>query len=96
MKNCNEEFMFDDHILDNKQGELLHELKDTFKQISSIINCTECEKCRLHAKQEIVGIGTSLKLMFENENAEEPITISRNEIVALINTVAKFSDSIHQ
>lgn len=75
-----------------KGEQVIANLKNKFNTIARIINCTECEKCRLHAKQELVAIGTALKIDFSLENDFKNIT--RNELVALINTAKKFSDSI--
>jgi len=71
---------------------MIANLKTKFNKIARIINCTECEKCRLHAKQELVAIGTALKIDFNMDKDFKSIT--RNELVALINTAKKFSDSI--
>jgi len=92
---CNEEIFDESQFFKTDKNQLLDKLKEKFKTISKIINCTECEKCRLHAKQELLGIATALKVVFEIGNSNSQLNdLSRNELVALINTTAKFSDSI--
>mmetsp|Transcript_34399 Transcript_34399/g.29016 ORF Transcript_34399/g.29016 Transcript_34399/m.29016 type:complete len:107 (+) Transcript_34399:811-1131(+) len=87
------ENIFDKQLFNqDTQQSLKAKLKSKFKTVARIINCTECEKCRLHAMQELVGIGTALKIEFNIEKDFK--NISRNELVALINTAKKFSDSI--
>ena len=73
---------------------LQHNFKDVFFNISSILDCVQCQQCKLHGKLAMLGYGTALKILFSPTNVLEDLT--RNEIVALINTLAKFSESIRQ
>ena len=67
-----------------------------FRNISRIMDCVGCDKCRLWGKVQITGIGTALRLLFAFEAADEKphIVLGRNEIVALINTAHRISESI--
>lgn len=58
--------------------------------ISRILNCVECEKCRLFGKMQTYGLGTALKIIL-GYNVE----YKRNEIVALFNTFNKISISVN-
>ena len=71
----------------------ISELIVRFRNISSIIDCVTCSKCRMHAKLEIFGIGTTLKILFANY-IELKESISRNELVAFINLFAKLSKNV--
>eukprot|EP00522_Entomoneis_paludosa_P005900 CAMPEP_0172460012 /NCGR_PEP_ID=MMETSP1065-20121228/35145_1 /TAXON_ID=265537 /ORGANISM="Amphiprora paludosa, Strain CCMP125" /LENGTH=61 /DNA_ID=CAMNT_0013214903 /DNA_START=28 /DNA_END=209 /DNA_ORIENTATION=- len=42
----------------------------------------------------MLGYGTALKILFSDVNDSILATLSRNEIVAFVNTLAKFSESI--
>ena len=51
------------------QGENALTLKDEFKQhfrnVSRIMDCVGCDKCRLWGKLQTSGVGTALKILFE-------------------------------
>ncbi|KAI8987632.1 endoplasmic reticulum Oxidoreductin 1-domain-containing protein [Mycotypha africana] len=79
---------------------LKKEFRDHFRNVSSIMDCVGCEKCRLWGKLQTVGLGTALKVLFSYEDKSlDPVTnpdlFERNEIVALFNTFNRFSESIH-
>ena len=71
----------------------LTELVSRFRNISSIIDCVSCSKCRMHAKLEVFGISTMLKIMFASVE-ELKTNIMRNEVVSFINLFAKLSKTI--
>ena len=66
-----------------------------FRNISSIIDCVTCSKCRMHAKLEVFGIATMLKIMFATSTEELKKAMSRNELVSFINLFAKLSKSVN-
>jgi len=57
------------------------------REISNVLDCVGCEKCKLHAKMEFLGLGTAVKILFSKH-----VSLVRNEIIALINTLGKYSD----
>ena len=73
---------------------LQQNFKEVFHNISSILDCVQCQQCKLHGKMAMLGYGTALKILFMTN--EEVITksLSRNEIVAFINTIAKMSEAL--
>ena len=70
--------------------------KGVFHNVSSILDCVQCQQCKLHGKMAMLGYGTALKILFIDDAPLTPEVINRNEIVALINTIAKFSESLLQ
>jgi hypothetical protein len=67
------------------QALLKQQFKSYFHNISSLMDCLNCNKCRVWGKLQMLGLGTALKvLMSETGQAPE---LQRNEIVALINFV---------
>ena len=72
----------------------LPELIMRFRNISSIIDCVTCSKCRMHAKLEVFGIATMLKIMFASSTEELKKSMSRNELVSFINLFAKLCKSV--
>ena len=105
---------------------LKNEFREHFHNISRVMDCVGCDKCKLWGKLQITGLGTALKILFStsdketSSNANEYITeftspaemylnssdflppssdiltLSRNEIVALLNAFGRLSTSIQQ
>ncbi|WBW73012.1 ER oxidoreductin Ero1a [Schizosaccharomyces osmophilus] len=70
--------------------------KETFRKhfhdVSRIMDCVGCDKCRLWGKLQITGYGTALKLLFEPETQLNDLRPS--EIVALVNTFDRIAHSV--
>lgn len=81
---------------------LKQQFKQVFQNISSVLDCVGCQKCRLHGKLQLLGIGTALKVLLLPEEilggtqrlSSASLPMEREEIVALIQTLAKFSSAI--
>ena len=82
---------FEKFISSNRLAELIIR----FRNISSIIDCVTCSKCRMHAKLEVFGIATMLKILFASSTEELKKSMSRNELVSFINLFAKLSKSVN-
>ncbi|CAB4014998.1 ERO1 beta [Paramuricea clavata] len=79
---------------------LKEEFRKKFRNITRIMDCVGCQKCRLWGKVQTQGIGTALKILFSsNQFAEDTVSpsfrLKRNEIVALFNALGRYSSSIH-
>jgi len=90
---------FDETSLFTREGS--HILKDkwkqTFRNISRIMDCVTCEKCRLWGKIQTSGLGVALKVLFsydEDKTKNFDYSLQRNEIVALFNTFGRLSESV--
>ena len=82
-----------------------------FHNISRIMDCVECEKCRVYGKMQTYGLGAALKILLNDQGGGQYFTLERNEIIvrspdlrkhclilifqALVNTFIKFATSIH-
>ncbi len=84
---------------------LLREFQTHFLNISRIMDCVGCDKCKLWGKLQITGLGTAFKILFsslsasilpENKDQTQDFNLSRNEIVALFNSFGRISTSIYQ
>jgi len=93
---------FDESVL--FRGENANILKEEFKQhfrnVTRIMDCVGCDKCRLWGKVQTSGLGTALKVLFEmDEKSLDPTAnqnlLSRSEVVALINTLHRLVESLH-
>lgn len=87
-----ESLMFKDEMLGLKE-----EFRNRFRNVSRLMDCVGCDKCRLWGKVQTQGYGTALKVLFEfDENAaagENPV-LRRTELVALVNTLDRVSHSL--
>lgn len=81
-----------------------HDYKEKFRNISRIMDCVGCDKCKLWGKLQTQGLGTALKILYseklnlatesglwDNPHIEaDPIfRLSRTEIVALFNAFGR-------
>ncbi len=73
---------------------LQQNFKGVFHNISSILDCVQCQQCKLHGKMAMLGYGTALKILFTSKEELIAGSLNRNEVVALINTVAKMSEAL--
>lgn len=73
---------------------LKQELQTNFRNISRIMDCVGCEKCRLWGKLQAQGLGTALKILFSSQGSNGALLFSRNEIVALVNYLNRLSESL--
>ncbi|KAG8444526.1 hypothetical protein GDO86_009621 [Hymenochirus boettgeri] len=76
---------------------LKEEFRLHFKNISRIMDCVGCDKCRLWGKLQTQGLGTALKILFSEKEIQnlpdnspsKGFQLTRQEIVALINAFAR-------
>ncbi|KAK3004512.1 hypothetical protein RJ639_017962 [Escallonia herrerae] len=77
--------------------ELKQQIQRQFKNISSLMDCVGCEKCRLWGKLQVLGLGTSLKILFSVDNHDslgQALLLQRNEVIALMNLLHRLSESV--
>ncbi|EAW20163.1 ER oxidoreductin [Aspergillus fischeri NRRL 181] len=90
--------IFDENIMfqDPSAPGLKEEFRNRFRNVSRLMDCVGCDKCRLWGKLQVNGYGTALKVLFdydETKNGENP-PLRRTELVALINTLGRISHSL--
>ena len=69
------------------------EFLSNFRNVSRIMDCVGCEKCRLWGKLQLLGIGTALKILITADD-EDIGHLQRNEVIALVNTLAQLVKSV--
>ncbi|GER29127.1 endoplasmic oxidoreductin 1 family protein, partial [Striga asiatica] len=77
--------------------ELKLEIQKQFRNISALMDCVGCEKCRLWGKLQVLGLGTALKILFSVDGKSypnEPLELQRNEVIALVNLLNRLSESV--
>jgi len=92
---------FDEKVLFRGENAnvLKEEFKTHFRNVTRIMDCVGCDKCRLWGKVQTTGLATAMKILFElDEKALDPKSnsnlLQRSEVVALINTLFRFSESL--
>ncbi|GAA5979726.1 hypothetical protein JCM11641_004066 [Rhodosporidiobolus odoratus] len=84
-------------MFEGNGAELLKsEFKSHFRNVSLIMDCVGCDKCRLWGKMQVTGLGTALKLLFSDHDDEAGpgVVLSRSEVVAFMNTLHRLSESL--
>lgn len=92
--------IFDESIMFREPGNglsLKEDFRNRFRNVSRIMDCVGCDKCRLWGKLQTAGYGTALKVLFEfdeKDSSRDP-PLRRTELVALLNTMDRLSHSLH-
>ncbi|KAH8922415.1 endoplasmic oxidoreductin [Atractiella rhizophila] len=87
---------------------LKEEFKMHFRNVSQIMDCVGCDKCRLWGRLQVTGLATALKLLFSFDDDPTSAsrdfsssfsqtarpTLSRAEVVAFVWTLNRFSESL--
>ncbi|KAJ4825187.1 Endoplasmic reticulum oxidoreductin-2 [Turnera subulata] len=77
--------------------ELKQKIQGQFRNISALMDCVGCEKCRLWGKLQVLGLGTALKILFSDNGHEhlgQTLQLQRNEVIALVNLLNRLSESV--
>ncbi|CAD6893310.1 unnamed protein product [Tilletia laevis] len=102
---------FDEHSMfsptNPEADQLRTEFRQRFRNISAIMDCVGCDKCRLWGKVQVNGLATALKILFSDSgsgslgmssgtsrSAPKRPALMRSELVALINTAHRFAESL--
>ncbi|KAF7871469.1 hypothetical protein EAF04_003576 [Stromatinia cepivora] len=89
--------IFDESLMFvNGEGPSLKEdFRNRFRNVSRIMDCVGCDKCRLWGKVQTAGYGAALKVLFETENNSKDVPmLKRTELVTLFNTLGRISHSL--
>jgi hypothetical protein len=90
--------IFDEKVMfqDPDSIVLKEDFRNRFRNVSRIMDCVGCDKCRLWGKLQTNGYGTALKVLFEfdeHDSSKDP-PLRRTELVALLNTMDRLSHSL--
>lgn len=97
---------FDEQVMFSKNDIETRKLKEEFimhfLNISRIMDCVGCDKCRLWGKIQIQGLGTAFKILFSKDlqnnfvGNRKQFHLTRTEVVSLFNAFGRLSNSIYQ
>ncbi|XP_060923792.1 ERO1-like protein alpha [Limanda limanda] len=91
---------------EKEAAKLKEDIRLAFLNISRIMDCVGCFKCRLWGKLQTQGLGTALKILFSERQIEAlpaaasqrrpSFQLSRQEVVSLLNAFGRISTSIRE
>lgn len=95
LSSCDSPFDEKELFANLSRVEVNHRFISYFHNISRIMDCVECETCKVYGKLQTYGIAAALKILFaEKFTGESEVHLKRNELIALMVTFYKFSTSI--
>lgn len=74
--------------------QLKDEFSVHFKNVSRIMDCVGCEKCRMWGKLQTTGLGAAMKILFSSHGAA--LHLRRNEVVAFFVTFGRFAQALRE
>lgn len=87
--------LHDHAVRDNDSVTALWEARMRTRELMRIMNCVQCNKCRLHGKIAVLGLSTALQVLLGRSGEGGDTTrIHRVELAALITTLSKFSTAV--
>lgn len=91
-----DDYLFNEKVLfqNDQNDDLKNEFRDKFRNVTRLMDCVHCERCKLWGKLQTTGYGTALKILFDLKNPNDSINLKRVELVALVNTFHRLSKSV--
>ncbi|KAI9764992.1 MAG: endoplasmic oxidoreductin-1 [Geoglossum simile] len=90
--------IFDESLMfqDSSVEGLKEDFRNRFRNVSRLMDCVGCDKCRLWGKLQVAGYGAALKVLFEFDEFDQTKNppLRRTELVALVNTLDRISHSL--
>jgi ERO1-like protein alpha len=74
-----------------RKSELRIAMRDKFQNVSRIMDCVGCEKCRLWGKLQFLGLGTAMKILFAD--ADETLAAAAAAGGGVTTAVTRTTDS---
>jgi hypothetical protein len=85
--------LHDHAVKDSDAG--LWEARMRSRDLMRIMNCVQCNKCRLHGKVAVMGLSTALQILVgRTGEGGDTARIHRVELAALMTTLHKFSNAV--
>ena len=78
-----------------RSSDTLWEARQRSRELLRIMNCVQCNKCRLHGKLAVMGLSTALQIHVGHVQGQDPNQIKRVELAALMTTIHRLSKAIN-
>eukprot|EP00388_Colpodella_angusta_P012147 GDKJ01030863.1.p1 GENE.GDKJ01030863.1~~GDKJ01030863.1.p1 ORF type:complete len:461 (+),score=93.60 GDKJ01030863.1:13-1395(+) len=85
---CDQPYL-ENHIFHETASAAISQIQN----VTKMLDCVECEKCRLHGKLKLTALQLAIREASSNP-VDQIQKLERNEVTALINALAYFSHSI--
>lgn len=80
-------------FLESEKGrDLIPQFKSIMLNVTHLMDCVTCEKCRIWGKLETKGIAVAMKIIMNRE--DEVITLDRAEMVTLVNLARQLAFAV--
>jgi len=87
--------LHDHAVRDRASKETLWEARMRTREMFRVMNCVQCNKCRLHGKIATMGLSTAFQLLLGKSGEGGDVrTVHRVELAALMTTLSKFSTAV--
>jgi ERO1-like protein alpha len=87
--------LHDHAVKDSDSVEALWEARMRCRELLRIMNCVQCNKCRLHGKISVLGLTTAMQILVgRSGEGGDPDKVHRVELAALMTTLHKCSTAI--
>ena len=73
---------------------LLREFQGNLRNMSKLMDCVGCERCRLWGKVQVHGLGVALRLLYEPRREAVLRALRRADVVALLQLLGRLSHSV--
>jgi len=88
--------LHDHAVKDECSVSALWEARMRTRELMRIMNCVQCNKCKLHAKVSVLGISTALQVLLgRTGEGGDPTRVHRVELASLMNVMHKLSTAIN-
>jgi hypothetical protein len=84
-----------DGLISVDQERMLTEFREKIYNISRIMDCVGCQRCRLWGKLQIMGLGTAFRILYAPDTEIVLRSLHRNHVVALFNLLGRLSHSVN-
>jgi len=87
--------LHDHAVKDKASKETLWEARMRTRDLFRVMNCVQCNKCRLHGKIATMGLSTAFQLLLGRSGEGGDVrVVHRVELAALMTTLSKFSTAV--
>lgn len=87
--------LHDHAVMDTDSKAALWEARMRTRELVRIMNCVQCNKCRLHGKISTMGLSTALQILVGQDGEGGDIkNLHRVELATLMATLHKFSTAV--
>ena len=74
--------------------ELLAAFRSRLHNVSRLMDCVGCGRCRLWGKLQVQGLGTALRILYAPDRRAVLHSLQRSHVVALFNLLGRLSHSV--